>query len=320
MMDGKTFTDAPTALATVDTTHPAYPAVVYLASLAPGGRGGVVGVLRRVAALYGRPLDGVRWADLRYPDVLDVRRRLVESGAAPATANLTLAALRGVAREGWRAGLLDRKEYDRIRDVPRVRGGRLPAGRAATGGELAALVAAPARDPAVAGRRDAALVAVLYAAGLRRTELVSLALDDWDAPERSLTVRGKGNKERRVFLAAGAAAALDDWLLARGDWPGAIFCPVRKNGAVQPRPMTAQATYNAVRKRTSEAAVESLSPHDLRRTMVGDLLDAGADLPTVQRIAGHASPDTTSRYDRRGDRTARAAADLLHVPYVRRRT
>jgi len=174
-MNEQTFSDAGTALATLERTHPAYPAVAYLAALAPGGRGGVVGVLRRVAAYYGRTLGEVRWGELRYPDVLDVRRRMVEDGAAPATANLALAALRGVARESWRAGLLPREEYDRIRDVPRVRGSRLPAGRAATGGELAALAAAPARDPAVAGRRDAALV-----------------------------VRGKGNRERRVFLAAGA--------------------------------------------------------------------------------------------------------------------
>jgi len=313
------FSDAQTALATVDATHPAYPAVVYLASLAPGGRGGVVGVLRRVAALYGKALGEVRWAELRYPDVLDVRRRLVEQGAAPATANLTLAALRGVAREGWRAGLLSREDYDRIRDVPRVRGGRLPAGRAATGGELAALVAAPARDPAVAGRRDAALVAVLYAAGLRRTELAALDLADWDPEERSLLVRGKGNKERRVFVARGAADALGDWLSARGPWAGALFCPVLKSGRVVPRRLTAQAVYNALAKRSGEAGVDDLSPHDLRRTLVGDLLDAGADLPTVQRIAGHASPETTSRYDRRGDRVAQAAADLVHVPYARRK-
>ncbi len=83
--------------------------------------------------------------------------------------------------------------------------------------------------------------------------------------------------------------------------------------------MTPQAVYNALQKRGAEAGVDDISPHDLRRTLVGDLLDAGADLPTVQRIAGHASPETTSRYDRRGDRTAQAAADLMHVPYARRR-
>jgi integrase len=84
--------------------------------------------------------------------------------------------------------------------------------------------------------------------------------------------------------------------------------------------LTNQAIYTILAKRGNQAGVKHFRPHDLRRTFVCSLLDSGADIATVAKMAGHASVNTTARYDRRPEETKRKAASLLHIPYTARVT
>ncbi len=144
---------------------------------------------------------------------------------------------------------------------------------------------------------------------------MTLDLVDYDRESGALKVRGKGGKERVTYLTGGAAVALGDWLKTRGEGTGALLTPVRKGGEVVLRWMSAQAIYDALLKRAREAKVKEFSPHDLRRTFVSELLDAGADISAVQQLAGHASVTTTQRYDCRGEAAKRKAVSLVNLPY-----
>ena len=188
----------------------------------------------------------------------------------------------------------------------------------------------------MAGTRDAAIVALLYVGGLRRAEIALLDIADYEATSGALKVRGKGDKERLVYVAGGAGEALDEWLAWRGEsgWAEhesetqgmangktasaengeALFCPILKSGRLVRRRLTDQAIYNILKKRALQGGVVHFSPHDLRRTFVGDLLDRGVDIVTVQQLAGHANVSTTAKYDRRGESVKAKAASTLHIP------
>jgi len=293
------------------------PAAVYLASLAVRSRRVMLSDLNTVAALLSRgshDAESYDWGVVRYQHTAAVRAALAER-YAPSTANRMLSALRGVLKAAWRLELLTSEEYRRAIDITPVKGETLPSGRAISSGELQALFAVCREDESSIGRRDAGLLAVLYGAGLRRDEAVSLDLGDYDRETGELRVlHGKGNKARIVYASNGAKIALDTWLDVRGDEAGPLFLPIRKGGKIAFNRMSAQSVYDILVKRAKEAGIKHASPHDFRRTFIGDLLDAGADIATVQKMAGHANVSTTAQYDRRGEAAKQRAAELLHVP------
>ena len=296
-----------------------HPMLVYLARLSRSSRRTMRQALDTIASALLGAGDAamVDWSKLRYQHVALIRSELAEK-YKPATASRMLCALRGVAHEAWRLGQMSAEDYQRIRDVKGVKSETLPAGRRIAAGELIALMRTCENDPSPAGVRDSAIIGLLYSCGLRRAELAGLDQEDYDKAEGELVVRGKGRKERLMPIANGAQDALDDWLIIRGSEAGPLFWPIRRGGHLCPGRITTQAVYNMLQKRAEEADVRKLSPHDFRRTFVTDLLELGADLSVVQRLAGHSKVDTTARYDRRGEEAKRQAVQLLHVPYRRR--
>lgn len=188
------------------------PALVYFARLGSGSRRTMRDALDVIARLLSHGHNDCAtfdWSALRYEHTAAVRSVLQsavsgKTGAplAVTTVNKMLAALRGVLREAWRLGQVPAEDFHRAIDIPNVRGSVLPRGRALTPGEVRALFEACAGDPTAAGMRDAALLAVLYGAGLRRSELVALDVGDYDAVSGGLAVRrGKAGKQRTVYVA-----------------------------------------------------------------------------------------------------------------------
>jgi len=293
-------------------------ATAYLASLKSAvGRRGMLSQLRKVARLLGfAEIDQVNWATLNAANVRAILSALSTQNLAPASVATALNALKGVARAAWERGTLDTETYQRIRSIRPPAGSRLPAGRDIDAGERLALMQTTARDRTPAGVRDAAILAMLIATGMRRAELCALRVGDVDLQSGKLRVLGKGDKERTVYLRNGALRYLRDWLSVRGDGPGPIFCRINKAGRIFPEgALSTTAMHKIITKRAAEAGLRDISPHDFRRTYAGELLDAGQDIATVAALLGHASVTTTARYDRRGERAKEAAAACVSVPY-----
>lgn len=292
-------------------------ALVYLASLgSEHSRRAMAAALDRLAALAGYPdAESCPWWQMRAQHTAALRARLVAEGLAPATINQALAALRGVLKACWRLGQLSSDDYQRAIDVNGVKRVKAEqaAGRAVSYGEIMALAAATA-DGSPAGTRDAAILAVAYACGLRREEMASLRIADYNPATGQIMVTGKGRKEREVYIDNGGKRALDTWLALRGAEGEHVFVAIRRGGHITTQGMTAQAIYNVVIARCAAANVADATPHDFRRTFVSEMLDAGVDLATVATLAGHSNPATTQGYDRRGSRARQAAAAKLHWP------
>ena len=162
--------------------------------------------------------------------------------------------------------------------------------------QVEALLAAPLDNGAIE-LRDAAMLELLYATGLRVSELVGLSLAEVNVAAGYLMTIGKGDKERLVPIGASACRSVARYLdaargeLLRGRSCSRLFLSRLGDG------MTRQAFWNIVKKRAQQAGVQShLSPHTLRHSFATHLLENGADLRSVQMMLGHADLSSTQIY------------------------
>ncbi|MBW4678476.1 MAG: site-specific integrase [Desmonostoc geniculatum HA4340-LM1] len=294
-----------------------HPAQVYLAGLSPGSRPAMRQALNAIARLLtDNSCDAMtlNWAALRYKHTAAVRAVLAEK-YAPAYVNKVLCALRRVLKEALRLEIMSAVDFARAVDIPNVKVTKQLRGRVLTAEEIAQLMQVCFDDPTPTGYRDAAIFAILRGSGVRRSEVVNLDLSNLDLNSGAIEVRGgKGGKDRTVYLPESGLTVVLDWLSLRGNEAGPLLCHINRASRIVKRQLTSQAVLFILQKRGQQALVTNFSAHDFRRTFISDLLDAGEDISTVQRLAGHANSDQTARYDRRGEETKRRAVQKLIIP------
>ena len=236
---------------------------------------------------------------------------LRHAGMGAGTAARRLSAI----RQFYRFLLADGRRADdpsATLDSPKL--GR-PLPKVLSTGEVGALIEAAHKRDATEGLRLAALLELLYAGGLRVSELVSLPLAAVERDPRALIVRGKGNKERLVPLGEPARAAIFAWLGARG----ATLKPDASSPYLFPsRSAEGHLTRQRFGQLLKELALEAdldprrVSPHVLRHAFASHLLAHGADLRSVQMMLGHADIATTQIYTHVLDEKRKARVQEHH--------
>ena len=247
------------------------------------------------------------FATLRYTDVLTFLQHEKNGGRAFNSVNVTLAAIKGVALHCWQLGLITFEEYNKIKRVKRLSGSRCAAGRALDLRELRKIKQFYYDSAKLIDIRDYAIFSLAVGAGLRRSEICNLDVEHIN--KNKLTVTGKFNKMRVVFLNDFVKSALARWLSISNIKSGAIF--VTSFSSREPTRLTKLSIHRAIERVVKNSDCTAFTCHDLRRTFATFLLDNNADKFSVMRLMGHSNLTTTELYDRRHEIIDNAAVNLL---------
>lgn len=242
--------------------------------------------------------------ELTRRDLREWIARLSRDGLAPSSISRAVSAARGFFRFLMLDGHIKQHPADDL-DTPQ-RFAYLP--RFLSEQEMELLLAAPDITTDT-GVRDRALLELMYAAGLRVSELVVLKLADVDMNGGLITLLGKGSKQRRVPLGKSAIHWLQRYASVRAAWghehKAQLFLQ-------QGKPLTRQTAWAIIKSLASKAGLQEVSPHTLRHSFATHLLQRGADSRSVQALLGHSDISTTQIYTHITDRHLRTAYDRHH--------
>lgn len=293
------------------------PVTLYLARLAPSSRQTMRYVLQDAADRLGledTPIDEIAWHLLQPAHLTALVAALREDGFAPNTSSLYVNAIRGVMNQAWQQDLITPEQLMKIRAVKAAGGSRLSPGRNLRRTLIRDLMEACAADPRPQGLRDAAIIAILYGTGMRKSESVDIELRHVNVAERSLRVIGKGNRELVKFAPAWAFDKLEAWLrFRREQLPEGVvddtflFNRIRRGHHITRERLTKHAIYYIAKKRGRQVGVE-IMPHDFRRSFITRVIEE-YDVSIAQKLAHHANIATTAGYDMRDDNERRNVTD-----------
>lgn len=167
------------------------------------------------------------------------------------------------------------------------------------------------------GLRDRAIIELLFSSGLRVSELVNLNRDHVNTKRREFMVRGKGQKDRPVFIGEAAAARVEDYLAARLDNLPPLFLSYSRNNTASTsgdyRRLSTRSIQRIINKYAKLAGItKHVSPHTMRHSFATDLLMNGADLRSVQVMLGHSNISTTQVYTHVTDEHLREVYEKFH--------
>jgi site-specific recombinase XerD len=291
------------------------PTELFLSRLAKTGRRSLRSQLTVTAQLLKWPNEDVEnlpFHQLNYAQIEAIKRQRLDDNKSPRTVNLMLFALKSIVKTGFLMGLVEDMQWRQVQAINRLSVNPSNRGKALLPASVNQLIDHCFEDKRTIGIRDTCILALLLSTGLRRFELSHLTVDDIQLDDHLVIVKsGKGNKPRQQPIPAWTEEYVSRWLDARVTDTGYLFNPVWVNFIKTDKRLSCSAIYQVVKARTLAATGIDISPHDLRRTYITELLNQKVDLSTASKLAGHANITTTQIYDKRNESVMRNAVALL---------